>query len=102
MKRLTTAVLGAMVALSGCALPGHGPRTYHADFARAVQVFPAVKVRVLGVTVGRVTDVRKPFRAFRDGLSLRLGFQRRRLLFEYAVKQLLRRVRSVDVLGCLQ
>src|SRR5437016_7727672 len=50
----------------------------------------------------RVTDVRKPFRAFRDGLSLRLGFQRRRLLFEYAVKQLLRRVRSVDVLGCLR
>ena len=58
MKRLTVALLGAMVALSGCALPGHGPRTYHADFARAVQVFPAVKVRVLGVDVGRVTDVR--------------------------------------------
>ena len=38
MRRLTIALLGAMVALSGCTLPGHGPRTYRADFARAVQV----------------------------------------------------------------
>src|SRR5215831_17615195 len=49
-----------------------------------------------------VADVCKPFGAFRDGLSFRLGFQSGGLLFENAVKQLLWRVGSVDGLGCFQ
>jgi phospholipid/cholesterol/gamma-HCH transport system substrate-binding protein len=34
------------------------PRTYRAVFSRAVQLFPGGKVRVLGVDVGQITDVR--------------------------------------------
>ena len=58
MKRLVGLLLSAALPLTGCSLAGPGPRVYHADFVRAVQVFPAVKVRVLGVDVGRVTNVR--------------------------------------------
>lgn len=36
---------------------GEEPRDYQAEFSRAVQVFPGVKVKVLGVDVGRVTSV---------------------------------------------
>jgi virulence factor Mce-like protein len=57
MKRLSL-VLAGFIALSGCSFSGSGPRTYTAEFSRAIQVFPAVKVRVLGVDVGVVTDVR--------------------------------------------
>jgi len=58
MKRLCL-LLVALVALSGCSFSGGGgPRTYKAEFSRAIQVFPAVKVRVLGVDVGQVTDIR--------------------------------------------
>ena len=32
-----------------------------------------------------ISNMREPFRAFRDGLSFRLGFQRRGFLFENAV-----------------
>jgi virulence factor Mce-like protein len=35
-----------------------GAPTYKAEFSRAVQVFPAVKVRVLGVDIGQVLSVR--------------------------------------------
>jgi len=58
VKRLLATLVAALVPLSGCSFVGHGPRVYHAQFVRAVQVFPAVKVRVLGVDVGRVMDVR--------------------------------------------
>lgn len=57
MKRIAL-VLAGLIALSGCSFGGPGPRIYKAEFSRAVQVFPAVKVRVLGVDVGVVTDVR--------------------------------------------
>jgi phospholipid/cholesterol/gamma-HCH transport system substrate-binding protein len=82
MRRLTALVLGALVALSGCSLPGHGGHEYRADFARAVQVFPAVKVRVLGIDVGQVTDVRNvggtvqvTFRIDRSDITLPAGVQ---------------------------
>lgn len=61
MRRLA---LGALVAavlaslMTACSFGGGGARVYKADFSRAIQVFPAVKVRVLGVGVGVVTDVR--------------------------------------------
>lgn len=58
MKRIALLVVAGLIALSGCSFGGPGPRTYTAQFSRAVQVFPAVKVRVLGVDVGVVTDVR--------------------------------------------
>jgi phospholipid/cholesterol/gamma-HCH transport system substrate-binding protein len=57
MKRLAVLV-ACLAALSGCSFGGPGPRTYKAEFSRAIQVFPAVKVRVLGVDVGVVTGVR--------------------------------------------
>jgi phospholipid/cholesterol/gamma-HCH transport system substrate-binding protein len=57
VKRLMAVVLGATLALTACGSSG-GSKTYHALFTRAVQVFPAVKVRVLGVAVGQVEDVR--------------------------------------------
>jgi phospholipid/cholesterol/gamma-HCH transport system substrate-binding protein len=57
MKRVSLVMVG-LVALSACSFGGPGPRTYRAEFSRAVQVFPAVKVRVLGVDVGVVTDIR--------------------------------------------
>jgi virulence factor Mce-like protein len=48
----------AMFVLPGCKIGATvGSPTYHAEFTRAVQIFPAVKVRVLGVTVGQVTSV---------------------------------------------
>jgi phospholipid/cholesterol/gamma-HCH transport system substrate-binding protein len=52
-------VLVATVALiaSGCTGDSEGSRTIEAEFSRAVQVFPGVKVKVLGVDVGSVTDV---------------------------------------------
>ncbi|MGH2555208.1 MAG: MCE family protein [Actinomycetota bacterium] len=57
MRRLSLLVAG-LIVLSGCSFGSSGPRTHTAEFSRAVQVFPAVKVRVLGVDVGVVTDVR--------------------------------------------
>src|SRR5438445_9792970 len=49
-----------------------------------------------------VTKMREPLRAFRHRVSLRLGFDRRGLLLENAVKKLLRRVWAVDFLGRFQ
>ena len=60
MRRPLAAVLGVTVAmtvsLTACGSSG-GSRTFHAEFSRAIQVFPAVKVRVLGVAVGQVATV---------------------------------------------
>src|SRR6058998_3719908 len=56
----------------------------------------------LGHVAFPITDMREPLRAFRYHVSLRLGFERRGLLFENAVKELLRRVWSVDFLGRFQ
>ena len=59
MKRLAVAAVIGAVLLSGCSVPGGSKgRQYKAEFTRAVQVFPAVKVRVLGVEVGHVVGVR--------------------------------------------
>src|SRR6266542_3698218 len=59
MKRVTVLLLVSLV-MTGCRFGGSlgTAPTYHAEFIRAVQVFPAVKVRVLGVDVGRVLSVR--------------------------------------------
>src|SRR5207244_4687446 len=47
---------GLALTLTGCSMSGGG-RTYRAEFTRAIQVFPAVKVRVMGVAVGQVQTV---------------------------------------------
>ncbi len=59
MRRAFAPLLCVLFVLPGCSLTGgsEGP-TYRAMFVRAIQVFPAIKVRVLGVDVGVVTDVR--------------------------------------------
>ena len=49
-----------------------------------------------------ITDVREPLGAFRYSVSLGLGFERCRFLFENVVKQFLRRVWAVDFLGRFQ
>lgn len=59
MKRTAILLLISTLALTGCRFGGVASApTYHAEFSRAVQIFPAVKVRVLGVDVGRVTSVK--------------------------------------------
>ncbi len=59
MKRPTALLVFITLTLTGCRLGGTiTAPTYKAEFSRAVQVFPAVKVRVLGVDIGRVTSVR--------------------------------------------
>ena len=57
-KRLAALVLALAIPLSSCSLGGQSARVFHAKFSRAIQVCPAVKVRVLGVDVGSVTDVK--------------------------------------------
>src|SRR5262245_49941617 len=59
-------------------------------------------VKELSHVAFAIADMCKPFCPFRDGVSFRFGFQRRSFLFENAVKQLLRRVRSISGLGCFQ
>ena len=61
---MTKRILGLLIAValiaSGCSMFGgsdDGGRVIKARFSRAVQVFPGNSVRVLGVTIGRVTDV---------------------------------------------
>ena len=49
-----------------------------------------------------IAGVRKPLRAVSDSLSPSLRFQSGSLLFENVVKQFLRPVRAVNVLGCFQ
>src|SRR5207249_648254 len=58
MKRLAAVTLLGALALASCSFGGGGDHVFTAEFSRAVQVFPAVKVRVLGVDVGQVIDVK--------------------------------------------
>jgi virulence factor Mce-like protein len=59
MKRTAVLLVISTVALTGCRLGAAVTApTYKAEFSRAVQVFPAVKVRVLGVDVGQVISIR--------------------------------------------
>jgi phospholipid/cholesterol/gamma-HCH transport system substrate-binding protein len=51
-------VIVATLGLAGCGFGQVGGREFKAQFTRAVQVFPGIDVRVLGVDVGTVTDVR--------------------------------------------
>ena len=57
LRLVALSVVGALL-LSACAFGSdERPPMYKANFQRAIQVFPAVKVRVLGVAVGHVTQV---------------------------------------------
>jgi phospholipid/cholesterol/gamma-HCH transport system substrate-binding protein len=58
-KRFIGALLAVVMVSTGCSVFGGGDegRTITAEFSRAVQMFPGNSVRVLGVDVGRVTDV---------------------------------------------
>src|SRR5918911_5661038 len=57
-RKLAALSVVAGLLLSGCGLiGGGGSHTYSAVFSRAVQLFPASSVRVLGVTVGTISDV---------------------------------------------
>jgi phospholipid/cholesterol/gamma-HCH transport system substrate-binding protein len=58
VKRLLAFVIVATLGLAGCGFGQVGGREFKAQFTRAVQVFPGIDVRVLGVDVGTVTDVR--------------------------------------------
>lgn len=51
------AVLAAVALVASGCTGSDGGRTHTAHFSRAVQLFPGVKVKVLGVDVGQVTDV---------------------------------------------
>ena len=63
MKRFIGLLVAVALVSSACSFLGGGgsdeaaSRTIVAEFSRAIQVFPGNSVRVLGVTVGRVTDV---------------------------------------------
>ena len=56
----------------------------------------------LGHVTLPVTDVGEPFSALRNGVPLHLRIERRSLPFENIVKELLRRVCSINLLGCFQ
>jgi phospholipid/cholesterol/gamma-HCH transport system substrate-binding protein len=57
--RGVTALLGIVLIVSGVLFikPDHGTKTVSAEFTRAVSVYVGTDVRVLGVSVGRVTRV---------------------------------------------
>jgi phospholipid/cholesterol/gamma-HCH transport system substrate-binding protein len=57
VRRLAVAALAATLVFAACT-GGEEPRTYKAHFERAFQLFPGTKVKVLGVDVGTVEDVR--------------------------------------------
>jgi phospholipid/cholesterol/gamma-HCH transport system substrate-binding protein len=60
MKRIMGLLIAVALVASGCSMFGGSEdegREIKARFSRAVQVFPGNSVRVLGVTIGRVTDV---------------------------------------------
>ena len=57
MALRTGAAVLAIALLASACQNGGDSRTVSAEFSRAVQVFPGVKVKVLGVDVGQVTDV---------------------------------------------
>lgn len=58
-KRFVGTLLAIVMVATGCSAFGgeEEGRTITAEFSRAVQMFPGNSVRVLGVDVGRVTDV---------------------------------------------
>ena len=59
MRRLVGVALAASLVLTACGVfGGEDPRTYRAVFSRAIQLFPGGTVRVLGVDVGVITDIR--------------------------------------------
>ena len=59
MRRLAILLVCVSLTATACGLLGPSEeRTFHARFSRAIQVFPGGKVRVLGVDVGLVKDVR--------------------------------------------
>jgi phospholipid/cholesterol/gamma-HCH transport system substrate-binding protein len=67
MRRLVGVALATSLVLAACGvLRGEEPRTYRAVFSRAVQLFPGGGVRVLGVDVGEITEVRNR----RDGVEV--------------------------------
>ena len=55
--KLVACVLAISLLGSGCFGGDGDDRSYTAEFSRAVQLFPGVKVKVLGVDVGQVTHV---------------------------------------------
>jgi phospholipid/cholesterol/gamma-HCH transport system substrate-binding protein len=57
VKRLSVLVLAVLIGLTGCSFGGGNEPTYRAEFSRAVQVFPGIQVRILGVSAGLVTSV---------------------------------------------
>jgi phospholipid/cholesterol/gamma-HCH transport system substrate-binding protein len=60
-RRVSALALVVALVAGGCSFGGSKPaasRTITAQFSRAIQIFPGNSVRVLGVTIGRVTDVR--------------------------------------------
>jgi phospholipid/cholesterol/gamma-HCH transport system substrate-binding protein len=59
IRTMAAVLVASSLVLSACSFGSDTPSlTYSADFQRAIQVFPAVKVRILGVEVGHVIDVR--------------------------------------------
>jgi phospholipid/cholesterol/gamma-HCH transport system substrate-binding protein len=56
-RKLIVLIAASALIASGCIGDGEQSRTIEAEFSRAVQVFPGVKVKVLGVDVGQVTTV---------------------------------------------
>lgn len=58
-RKVVAAALVAALVVGGFLLlrPHHGTKTVSADFSRAVSVYVGTDVRVLGVTVGKVTRV---------------------------------------------
>ncbi|MFN2545535.1 MAG: MCE family protein [Actinomycetota bacterium] len=57
LRRLALLVVPLSLVMSGCVFGGGGSHTYTAEFTRAVQIFEAGKVRVLGVDVGQITSI---------------------------------------------
>src|SRR5436305_2795601 len=57
LRKLAGLSVIAGMLLSGCVIGGGGSNTYSATFSRAVQMFPASAVRVLGVNVGTITNI---------------------------------------------
>jgi phospholipid/cholesterol/gamma-HCH transport system substrate-binding protein len=60
IRRLVPLAVVASIVMSGCSLVGGGggSHSFTAKFSRAVQIFEAGKVRVLGVDVGTITGIR--------------------------------------------